>query len=192
MDLLLGELSSPSEVLPESGGNAVHNCILKWWSRLIRDENAFRIPSYWGKISLTVSGFSFSRGRRRKQPERTVERLQEPFWSRRFPWSHRNKYLAKFSFSSRSVHRIRHYEIVYSGGVTSGWIVNYPISAASRIWTYDVRHEPIKAFVSGLSLHGCKTQDGRMTKKCRARPGMHSLAPHFFVILPSRVLQPSW
>ena len=32
---------------------------------------------------------------------------------------------------------------------------------------------------------GWKSQDGRMTKKCRARPGMHSLAPHFFVILPS-------
>ena len=38
---------------------------------------------------------------------------------------------------------------------------------------------------------GCKTQDGRMTKKIRARPGMHSLAPHFFVILPFWVLQPS-
>ena len=36
-----------------------------------------------------------------------------------------------------------------------------------------------------------KTQDGRMTKKCRARPGMHSLVQHFFVILPSRVFQPS-
>ena len=38
---------------------------------------------------------------------------------------------------------------------------------------------------------GWKTQDGRMTKKCRARPGMHSLALHFFVILPSCVFQPS-
>ena len=27
---------------------------------------------------------------------------------------------------------------------------------------------------------GWKTQDGRITKKCRARPGMHSLARHFF------------
>ena len=27
---------------------------------------------------------------------------------------------------------------------------------------------------------GWKTQDGRMTKNCRARPGMHSLARHFF------------
>ena len=26
---------------------------------------------------------------------------------------------------------------------------------------------------------GWKTQDGRVTKKCRARPGMHSLARHF-------------
>ena len=32
---------------------------------------------------------------------------------------------------------------------------------------------------------GWKTQDGRMTKKSRARPGMHSLARRFFVILPS-------
>ena len=38
---------------------------------------------------------------------------------------------------------------------------------------------------------GWKTQDGRMTKKCRASLGMHSLARHFFVILPSSVLQPS-
>ena len=30
-----------------------------------------------------------------------------------------------------------------------------------------------------------------MTKKCRARLGMHSLARHFFVNLPSRVFQPS-
>ena len=37
---------------------------------------------------------------------------------------------------------------------------------------------------------GWKTQGGRMTKKCRARPGMHSLARHFFVILPSCVFQP--
>ena len=36
-----------------------------------------------------------------------------------------------------------------------------------------------------------KTQDGRMTKKCRARPEMHSLVQHFFVILPSWVFQPS-
>ena len=28
--------------------------------------------------------------------------------------------------------------------------------------------------------HGWKTQDGRMTKNCRARPGMHSLARLFF------------
>ena len=27
---------------------------------------------------------------------------------------------------------------------------------------------------------GWKMQDGRMTKNCRARPGMHSLARHFF------------
>ena len=32
---------------------------------------------------------------------------------------------------------------------------------------------------------GWKTQDGRMPKKRRARLGMHSLARHFFVILPS-------
>ena len=32
---------------------------------------------------------------------------------------------------------------------------------------------------------GWKTQDGRMTKKCRVRSGMHSLARHFFAILPS-------
>ena len=32
---------------------------------------------------------------------------------------------------------------------------------------------------------GWKTQDGRMTKKCRVRLRMHSLAPHFFAILPS-------
>ena len=32
---------------------------------------------------------------------------------------------------------------------------------------------------------GGKTQDGRMTKKCRVRSGMHSLARHFFAILPS-------
>jgi len=31
---------------------------------------------------------------------------------------------------------------------------------------------------------GSKTQDGRMTKKCRARLAMHSFARHFFVILP--------
>ena len=30
-----------------------------------------------------------------------------------------------------------------------------------------------------------------MAKQCRVRLGMHSLAPHFFVILPSWVLQPS-
>ena len=39
---------------------------------------------------------------------------------------------------------------------------------------------------------GWNTQDGIMTKKCRVRLGMHSLAPHFFVILPSRVFQPAW
>ena len=38
---------------------------------------------------------------------------------------------------------------------------------------------------------GGKTEDGRMTKKCRARPGIHSLARHFFVILPSSVFPPS-
>ena len=32
---------------------------------------------------------------------------------------------------------------------------------------------------------GWNTQDGRTTKKCRVRLGMHSLALHFFVILPS-------
>ena len=32
---------------------------------------------------------------------------------------------------------------------------------------------------------GWKTQDGRMTKNCRARPGMHSLTRHFFFILSS-------
>ena len=32
---------------------------------------------------------------------------------------------------------------------------------------------------------GWNTQDGRMTKKCRVRLGMHSLARHFFAILPS-------
>ena len=32
---------------------------------------------------------------------------------------------------------------------------------------------------------GWNTQDDRMTKKCRVRLGMHSVAPHFFVILPS-------
>ena len=30
-----------------------------------------------------------------------------------------------------------------------------------------------------------------MTKKCRVGLGMHSVAPHFFVILPSWVFQPS-
>ena len=34
-----------------------------------------------------------------------------------------------------------------------------------------------------------KTQDGRMTKKCHTRPGMHSLTQHFFVIQPSWVFQ---
>ena len=38
---------------------------------------------------------------------------------------------------------------------------------------------------------GWKTQDGRMTKKCRVRLGMHGLAPQFFVILLSWVFQPS-
>ena len=38
---------------------------------------------------------------------------------------------------------------------------------------------------------GWKTQDGRMTKKCRTRPEMHCLVRHFFVILPSWVFQPS-
>ena len=32
--------------------------------------------------------------------------------------------------------------------------------------------------------------DGRMTKKCRARSGVHSLVRHFFVILPPWVFQP--
>ena len=32
---------------------------------------------------------------------------------------------------------------------------------------------------------GWKTQDGKMVKKCHARPGMHNLAQHFFVIHPS-------
>ena len=38
---------------------------------------------------------------------------------------------------------------------------------------------------------GWKTQDGSMTERCRVRLGMHSLAPHFFVILPSWGFQPS-
>ena len=38
---------------------------------------------------------------------------------------------------------------------------------------------------------GWNTQDGTMTKRCRIRLGMYSLAPHFFVILPSWVFQPS-
>ena len=42
-----------------------------------------------------------------------------------------------------------------------------------------------------MQQDGWNTQDGRMTQKCRVRLGMHSLAPHFFVILPSRVFQPS-
>ena len=36
-----------------------------------------------------------------------------------------------------------------------------------------------------------KTQDGRKTKKCRVRLCIPNLTRHFFVILPSRVLQPS-
>ena len=38
---------------------------------------------------------------------------------------------------------------------------------------------------------GWNTQDGRMKKKCRERLEMHSLALHFFLILPSGVFQPS-
>ena len=36
------------------------------------------------------------------------------------------------------------------------------------------------------------TQDGKMTKKCRVRLGMHSVALYFFVILPFWVFQPSF
>ena len=36
---------------------------------------------------------------------------------------------------------------------------------------------------------GWKAEDGRITKKCHARPGMHNVAQHFFVILPSWVFQ---
>ena len=38
---------------------------------------------------------------------------------------------------------------------------------------------------------GWKTDDGRVTNKYRVRLGMHSLAPHFFVNLPSWDFQPS-
>ena len=38
---------------------------------------------------------------------------------------------------------------------------------------------------------GWKTQDGTMMKKCRIRLRMHSLALHFFIILPSWVFQRS-
>ena len=34
-----------------------------------------------------------------------------------------------------------------------------------------------------------KIQEARMTKKCHARPGMHSLARHFFVTLPAVLLR---
>ena len=34
---------------------------------------------------------------------------------------------------------------------------------------------------------GWKTQNGKVTKKCRARPGMHSLARYFIVMPPSGV-----
>ena len=44
----------------------------------------------------------------------------------------------------------------------------------------------VKQYNSELTQQdGWKTQDGRMTKKCRVRLGMHSLARHFFAILPS-------
>ena len=38
---------------------------------------------------------------------------------------------------------------------------------------------------------GWLVDSGRMTRKCRVRLGMHSLARHFFVMLPSWTFQPS-
>ena len=42
-----------------------------------------------------------------------------------------------------------------------------------------------------MQQDGWKAQEGRMTKNSRSRPGMHSLGRHFFIILPSWVIQPS-
>ena len=59
-------------------------------------------------------------------------------------------------------------------------------SARTRVLRRAVSH--LDARIDNRELtqqDGWNTQDGRMTKKCRVRLGMHSLAPHFFVILPS-------
>ena len=51
-----------------------------------------------------------------------------------------------------------------------------------------------KYFLSLLvnTNNGWKTQDGRMTKKCRARLCIPGLSRHFFDIQPPRVFKPSW
>ena len=48
-----------------------------------------------------------------------------------------------------------------------------------------VSHRAFYTPATGRLKHSERSQDGRMTKKCRVRLEMHSLALHFFVILPS-------
>ena len=60
----------------------------------------------------------------------------------------------------------------------------------SFIWKADQGHgNPVIGALRNRTAVRLRTAE--WWKKCRARPGMHSLAPHFFVILPSWVLQPS-
>ena len=64
-------------------------------------------------------------------------------------------------------------------------------SEARKLGVKQLDKGSVTTFRERTQQNGWKTQVGRMTKKCRVRLGMHSLAPHFFVILPSWVFQPS-
>ena len=75
------------------------------------------------------------------------------------------------------------------------WRIQILVNSHVWILNPNKRHMDVGSVDNSRDLtqqDGWKTQDDRMTKKCCASPGMHSLARHFFVILPSWVFQPSF
>ena len=58
-------------------------------------------------------------------------------------------------------------------------------SVVVRTSKMKISRRPLADYREPTQKDGWNTQDERMTTKCRVGLGMHSLAPHFFVILPS-------
>ena len=70
----------------------------------------------------------------------------------------------------------------------SAFVLRTPLSSEVPVV---LLNQPINYFRDLTQQDGWKTQDDRITKKCRATPEMHSLAQHFLVILLSWVFQSS-